>query len=72
MDNSWIITLLGFVATLIAVVTPIIKLNVSITKLNVTIEQINKTLGERIEHEKIIDEKLQDHELRLDRLERKH
>ncbi len=62
MSGETFFVLLGYVVTLIAVMTPIIKLNSSITKLNVTMEATNKIVGK-------IDDKVENHEIRLVRLE---
>jgi len=62
MDNTSILLLLGFVGSLIAIMTPIIKLNASITKLNVTLDNTNKVVGK-------IDDKINDHEIRIVKLE---
>lgn len=62
MDNNSIIMIFGFAVTLIGVMTPIIKLNSSITKLNVTMEATNKIVGK-------IDDKVENHEIRIVRLE---
>lgn len=62
LENDTIVILLGFVVTLIGVMTPIVKLNSSITKLNVTMEATNKIVGK-------IDDKVENHEVRLVRLE---
>lgn len=61
MDNTFII-IGGFIVTLIGIMTPIIKLNSSITKLNVTMEATNKIVGK-------IDDKVENHEIRIVRLE---
>lgn len=62
MDGTSFFILLGYIVTLIAVMTPIIKLNSSITKLNVTMEATNKIVGK-------IDDKVENHEIRIVRLE---
>ena len=62
MDNTSITLLLGFIATLIGIMTPIIKLNTSITKLNVTLENTNELVSK-------IDKKVDDHEVRIIKLE---
>lgn len=62
MDNTSILLLLGFIGSLIAIMTPIIKLNASITKLNVTLDNTNKVVGK-------IDDKINDHEIRIVKLE---
>ncbi len=62
MDNTSILLLVGFVGSLIAIMTPIIKLNASITKLNVTLDNTNKVVGK-------IDDKINDHEIRIVKLE---
>lgn len=62
MDGTSFFILLGYIVTLIAVMTPIVKLNSSITKLNVTMEATNKIVGK-------IDDKVEDHEVRIVRLE---
>ena len=62
MNGDTFFVLLGYVVTLIAVITPIIKLNSSITKLNVTMEATNKIVGK-------IDDKVENHEIRIVRLE---
>ena len=62
MDNTIITMILGFVVTLIGVMTPIIKLNTSITKLNVTLENTNELVSK-------IDRKVDDHEVRIIKLE---
>ena len=63
MDNM-IVLIGGFIATLIAILTPIIKLNTSITKLNVTLDNTNQLVSK-------IDSKVDDHEIRIVRLEGK-
>ena len=62
MDNTSILLLVGFIGSLIAIMTPIIKLNSSITKLNVTLDNTNKVVSK-------IDDKINDHEIRLVKLE---
>lgn len=62
MENNSIILLLGFIGSMIAIITPIIKLNTSITKLNVTLENMNETVTKN-------DKRVDDHEVRLVRLE---
>lgn len=71
MENSTILILCGFVVTLIGIMTPIIKLNSSITKLNTMMENISYTLRESKEKQEKTDEVLQDHNIRLDRLEQR-
>lgn len=61
MDNT-IIALLGVIGALIGIITPIIKLNSSITKLNITLENTNQLVTK-------IDKKVDDHEIRLVKLE---
>ena len=70
MDNT-ILTILGFIGAMIPVVTVIIKLNGTITKLNVTIDVLNKQLRTSQDDRKDIHEQLNDHEIRIDRLEHK-
>jgi hypothetical protein len=71
VENSTILILCGFVVTLIGIMTPIIKLNSSITKLNTMMENINCGLREGKEKQEKTDEVLQDHNIRIDRLEHK-
>ena len=70
MDNT-ILTILGFIGAMIPVVTVIIKLNGTITKLNVTIDVLNKQMRTSQDDRKDIHEQLNDHEIRIDRLEHK-
>ena len=71
LEGSLIVAILSFIVTLIAVMTPIIKLNSTITKLNATIDNLDKTVSESKLDLKKQSEKIQDHELRIDRLEHK-
>ena len=71
MNDNTIVIILGFVVTLISVMTPIIKLNSSITKLNVTMDNVNNSITENKKTTKEQGEQLQDHEIRIDRLEHK-
>lgn len=70
MDNT-ITTVLAFIASMIPLVTVIMKLNSTITKLNITIQVLNEQMKNSQLDRKEIHEQLEDHELRLDRLERK-
>lgn len=71
MENSTILILCGFVVTLIGIMTPIIKLNSSITKLNTMMENISCGLKEGKEKQEKTEEILQEHNLRIDRLEQR-
>lgn len=71
MNDTSIILLLAFLASLIAVMTPILKLNSAITKLNITIDTINKSLLDSDKIHSELDHRVQDHEIRIDRLEHK-
>ena len=70
MDGT-IITVLGFIGAMIPVITVILKLNGTITKLNVTIGVLNKQMETSQKDRKDIHDQLNDHELRIDRLEHK-
>lgn len=69
MSNEMIMLLMGFVGSLIVIVTPILKLNSNITKLTMAIENINSTLNEYKKQIAVHSEKLNNHEIRIDRLE---
>ena len=68
MDNT-IMTMIGFIASMMPLVTVIIKLNSTITKLNITIEVLNKQMENSQNDRKEIHEQLNNHEIRIDRLE---
>ena len=70
MDDT-ILTVLGFIGAMIPVITVILKLNGTITKLNVTIGVLNKQMETSQKDRKDIHDQLNDHELRIDRLEHK-
>lgn len=70
MDNT-IMTILGFIGAMIPVVKVVMKLNTTITTLNVTIGELNKQMKNSQSDRKEIHEQLNDHELRIDRLEHK-
>lgn len=70
MENNTIIILSGFIVTLIAIISPIIKLNTSITRLNVTMENLDKNVVGVKEEQKEQGCKIQDHETRLQMLEK--
>lgn len=74
---SVLITLIGLVAT---VVTPIVRLNTTITKLTTIVDVVKDSIKELTsdnseghrrlwEHNAAQDEKLSDHDKRLDRME---
>lgn len=64
-------TMLAFITSMIPLVTVIIKLNSTITKLNITIEVLNDQMKSSQSDRKEIHQQLEDHEIRIDRLERK-
>lgn len=70
MDNT-IMTILGFIGAMIPVVKVVMKLNTTITTLNVTIGELNKQMKNSQSDRKEIHDQLNDHELRIDRLEHK-
>lgn len=71
MSDKLIVTIVGFLVGLITLITPLIKLNGSITKLNVIMDIVNNTLSDIEKANKNRDDKLEDHEIRIDRLEHK-
>ena len=71
MNDTLIVIIFGFIGTLITIMTPIIKLNSSITKLNVSIDNINSSLLENKRINENHEEKIQEHEIRLTKLEAK-
>lgn len=71
MQDNVIVLLFAFIGSLIGVMTPIIKLNSSITKLNITINNLNEQFDINKQVVETHTEKLNNHELRIDRLERK-
>ena len=83
MKDDIIILTLGFAGSLMAVISPILKLNSTITKLNVTMENVNEkiiknddNLGKHEEHSiqkfSCVDNKLDEHEIRIVKLEEKN
>ena len=69
MNDTTILILIGFIGSLIVIISPIIKLNTSITTLNITIKNMN---DQKKETDKIIREisnKVDNHEIRIDRVE---
>lgn len=70
MDDT-ILTIIGFIGAMIPVITVILKLNGTITKLNITIGVLNKQMETSQKDRKDIHDQLNDHELRIDRLEHK-
>lgn len=71
MQDQSIVTIVSFLVTLGVLVTPLFKLNSSITKLNITMDNVNKALNCIETDNRVRDEKLSDHEIRIDRLEHK-
>ena len=62
LSNGSIVALFALIATLIAIMTPIVKLNTTITELNATLENTNSLVTK-------ISDKVDDHEIRLIKLE---
>ena len=81
MNDTLIITILGFIATLIAVLTPIIKLSSNITEIKTILRRFeeeykanHRKLEYRVEkHGEEIDElteKVTEHDVRISALEK--
>ena len=70
---EWLIisTVLAFSISIITIVTPIIKLNNNITKLNVNMEMLNDKFNFQDANIQTIVAKIENHEIRIDRLEHK-
>lgn len=68
MDDM-IMTVLGFIVAMIPLITVIVKLNSTITKLDITIKVLSEQMATSQTDRKEIHEQLNDHEIRIVKLE---
>lgn len=71
MNDTLIISLLGFIVSMIPIVTIIVKLNNTLTKLNITIDVLSNQMEKGENDRKEMRKQLNDHETRIVVLEKK-
>lgn len=69
MSDANIIEIITVAGGLIAIIKPMLKLNTSIVKLTDAIKVINERMTNNDKRTDAHEHKLQDHEIRIDRLE---
>ena len=69
MNDTLITTLITFIVAMIPIITIIVRLNSTLTKLNVTIDILSKQMENSSIDRKGIHSKLNDHEIRIVKLE---
>lgn len=69
MNDTLIISLIGFVATLLPIFGVVIKVNSTLTKLNISIECLSKQMEDSGKDRQTIHLTLNNHETRISLLE---